>query len=60
MYQDLVVILKIEEEVVELPQSVGVQQGDNMAPVLFLLLMSAFAEMLEAKWKNVGIGVCMV
>jgi hypothetical protein len=60
IYQDLVVILKIKKEVVELPQSVGVQQGDNMAPVLFLFLMSAFAEMLEAKWKNVGIGVCTV
>ncbi len=31
-----------------------------MAPVLFLFLMSAFAEMLEAKWKNAGIGVCTV
>ncbi len=31
-----------------------------MAPVLFLFLMSAFAETLEAEWKNVGIGVCTV
>jgi hypothetical protein len=31
-----------------------------MAPVLFLFLMSAFAETLETKWKNAGIGVCMV
>ncbi len=60
IYQDLVVVLKIEKEVVELPQSVGVQQGDNMAPVLFLFLMSAFAEMLEAEWKNAGIRVCTV
>jgi hypothetical protein len=50
-YQDLVVVLKIEKEVVELPQTVDVRQGDNMAPVLFLFLMSAFAEMLEAEWK---------
>ncbi len=48
-YQDLVIVLKIKREVVELPQSVGVQQGDNMAPVLFLFLMSAFAETLEAE-----------
>jgi hypothetical protein len=60
IYQDLVVILKIEKEVVELPQSVGVQQGDNMAPVLFLFLMSAFAETLEAERKNARIGVCTV
>ncbi len=60
IYQDLVVILKIEKEVVELPQSIGIQQGDNMAPVLFLFLVSAFAETLEAEWKNAGIRVCMV
>jgi hypothetical protein len=60
IYQDLVVILKIKKDVVELPQSVGVQQGDNMAPVLFLFLMSAIVETLEAKWKNAGIGVCTV
>jgi hypothetical protein len=59
-YQDLVVVLKIKREVVELPQSVGVQQGDNMAPVLFLFLMSAFAETLEAEWKQAGIEVCTV
>ncbi len=59
-YQDLVVVLKIEKEVVELPQTVGVRQGDNMAPVLFLFLMSAFAETLEAKWKREQIGVCTV
>ena len=58
--KDLVVILKIKREVVEIPQSVGVRQGNNMAPVLFLFLMSAFAETLESKWKNAGIGVCTV
>jgi hypothetical protein len=59
-YQDLVVVLQIEKEVVELPQTVGVRQGDNMAPVLFLFLMSVFAETLEAEWKREQIGVCTV
>jgi hypothetical protein len=59
-YQNLTVVLKIEQEAVELPQTVGVQQGNNMAPVLFLFLMSAFAETLETEWKNAGIGVCTV
>ena len=59
-YQDLVVVLKIEKEVVELTQTVGVRQGYNMAPVLFLFLMSAFAETLEAAWKQEQIGVCTV
>jgi hypothetical protein len=50
-YQDLTVVLKIEQEVVELPQTVGVRQGNNMAPVLFLFLISAFAEALETEWE---------
>jgi hypothetical protein len=55
IYQDLVVVLKIEKETVKLPQSVGVRQGDNITPVLFLFLMSAFAETLEIEWKATGI-----
>ncbi len=60
MYQNLVVVLKIEKEKQEFWQSVGVQQGDIMAPVLFLFLMSAFAETLKIEWKNAGISVCTV
>ena len=60
MYQDLVVVLKIEKEVEEILQEVGVRQGDNMAPVLFLFLMSAFAETLELEWKRQGIEVITV
>jgi hypothetical protein len=60
MNQNLVVVLKIEKEVQELWQPVGVRQGDNMAPVLFLFLMSAIAETLEIEWKNASISVCTV
>ncbi len=42
----------IEKEIVEIPQSVGMQQGDNMAPVLFLFLMIVFAETLETVWRE--------
>jgi hypothetical protein len=49
MHQNLVVVLKAEKEVQEIWQSIGVRQGDNMAPVLFLFLMSAFAENLKIK-----------
>jgi hypothetical protein len=59
IYKDLVVVLKIEKEVVEISQSVGVRQGDNMAPILFLFLMSAFAKTLESEWKNARIAACM-
>jgi hypothetical protein len=57
IYQDLVVVLKIEKEVVELTQSIGVRQGNNRAPILFLFLMPAYAETLKTEWKNAGIGV---
>ncbi len=59
-YQNLILILKIKKEVVELPQTIGVRQGDNMAPVFFLFLMSAFVETLETEWKTAGIDVCTV
>jgi len=42
IYYNDTCMLKIENEVAEIPQSVGVRQGDNMAPVLFLFLMTAF------------------
>ena len=60
VYQDLTVVLKIEKEKYEIGQSVGVRQGDNMAPVLFLFLMSAFAETLEIEWREKGIEVVTV
>jgi hypothetical protein len=52
-----VAVLKIEKEVQEIPQEAGVRQGDNMAPVLFLFFMTAFAETLELEWKHEKIEV---
>jgi len=60
MYTDLKVVLKIDKEIAEIMQSVGVRQGDNMAPVLFLFLMSAAAETLEPAWRQAGIEVLTV
>ena len=40
-------VLKIKKETTKIPQTVRVRQGNNMAPVLFLFLMTAFAETLE-------------
>jgi hypothetical protein len=48
------------DEVTKIPQSVGVCQGDNMAPVLFLFLMTAFVETLELVWKQQDIPVLSV
>ena len=60
MYTDLKVVLKIDKEIIEILQSVGVRQGDNMAPVLFLFLMSAAAETLEPAWRQADIEVLTV
>jgi hypothetical protein len=60
IYTDNVCVLKIEKETVEIPQTVGVRQGDNMAPVLFLFLMTAFAETLEIVWREQAIPILRV
>jgi len=49
--------LKSKKEKVEIPQTVGVRQGDNMAPVLFLFLMTAFSETLEIVWREQDIPI---
>jgi hypothetical protein len=60
MYTNLKVVLKIDKEIREIMQSVGVRQGNNMAPILFLFLMSAAAETLKIAWKQAGIKVLTV
>ena len=55
LYTDLKVVLKIGKSVREISQEVGVKQGDNMAPVLFLFLMNAFADSLEKIWEDKGL-----
>jgi len=60
IYRNNTCVLKIENEITEIPQTVGVRQGDNMAPVLFLFLMTAFAETLEIVWKDQGIPILSV
>ncbi len=44
--------MKIGREKAEIDQEVGVRQGDNVSSVIFLFLMSAFAETLEKEWKQ--------
>ena len=44
IYRNNTCVLKIENKIREIPQTVGVRQWDNKAPVLFLFLMTAFAE----------------
>jgi hypothetical protein len=51
-YTDLKVIVKVEKEIYEILQSVGISQGGNVAPVLLLFLMPAAVEKLELEWKK--------
>ncbi len=60
IYTDNICMLKIEKEIVEIPQSVGVRQGNNMAPVLFLFLMTAFTETLEIVWREQEIPILSI
>jgi hypothetical protein len=47
--------LKIGKLKTEILQGVGVRQGNNMAGVLFLFLMTAFADLMEKKFTQAGI-----
>jgi hypothetical protein len=60
IYRNNTCILKIENETAEIPQTVGVRQGDNMVPVLFLFLMTAFAKTLELEWRKLDIPILSV
>ena len=60
IYRNNTCVLKIENKIREIPQTVGVRQGDNMAPVLFLFLMTAFAKTLELVWKERNIPILHV
>ena len=55
LYSDLHVTLKIGKETTDIDQTVGVRQGDNLSPVIFLFIMSAFLEILDKKWTAAGI-----
>jgi hypothetical protein len=49
LYTSVNVTLQIGKEKRLIPYTVGVQQGNSMAPIIFLFVMQAFAETLEAK-----------
>jgi hypothetical protein len=55
LYTDLKVAFPLGKNKVTISQSVGVRQGDNMAPVLFLFVMTAFHDLLENTWEENGI-----
>ena len=52
MYEGMFVKVKVGKEERCIPYTVGIQQGNNMAPLLFLFPMQAFGEILEKKWVD--------
>jgi hypothetical protein len=50
MYEGMFVKLKVGKEERCISYTVGIQQSDNMAPLLFFFPMQAFGEILEKKW----------
>jgi hypothetical protein len=55
LYKDLKVVFVLGKHKVTIHQSVGVRQGDNMAPVLFLFLMADFHDLLEDAFDEEGV-----
>ena len=43
--------MKVGEEEIEINGTVGVKQGDNLGPILFILLVQAVASTLDKKWN---------
>ena len=55
MYNKSIVKLIIDKVETSIELKVGVKQRYSMDPVLFLLLMMAFAETLEDEWTTLGL-----
>ena len=52
LYKDLKIKFKLGKSIIEILQIVGVRQGDNMAPVLFLFLMAAISQVIDQEFEQ--------
>ena len=50
LHTDFRVKLKVGDTDIEFDSTIGVKQGDNLAPILFLVVMQAALETLEPIW----------
>ena len=54
LYTNVFMNITVGKEQSSIPYTIGIQQGDNMAPLLFVFLMLAFADTLEKSGKMNG------
>jgi hypothetical protein len=52
MYENFFLLFSIGDAEEKIPYSIGVHQGDNLAPLLFLLFFQATIDSLKKKWES--------
>ena len=52
LYTDVMIHLKVGSKTETFGSTCGVKQGDNLAPILFIIFMNAVSTMLDELWKN--------
>jgi Reverse transcriptase (RNA-dependent DNA polymerase) len=52
LYTEMAVNVQLGKEKASIPYTIGVQQGDNMASVLFIFVMLAFTAIIEKNWST--------
>lgn len=55
LHKDVTYQMKVGSETTKIKTTVGVKQGDNLGPILFIVLVNAVAASLNKKWKEEGI-----
>jgi len=58
LYRDFKIEIKVGKEKTLIDYSTGVKQGDNLAPILFIIVMQFLAELLEKNGKRI-ISTCL-
>ena len=51
LHNNVTYIFQCGEEKVKIEGTVGVKQGDNLGPILFIYLIQAVATTLDKKWN---------
>ena len=52
LYKNFMIEIKVGKKKTLIDYSTGVKQGDNLAPILFIIVMQFLAELLETKWRQ--------